>query len=103
VLASLGSSNVEVRLADGSRGVEGEPPFDRIIVTAAALRVPEPLLRQLAPGGRMVIPIGAPEEVQYLHLLTKGTEGAVVDRELFAVRFVPLRSAGDAGALHFAQ
>jgi protein-L-isoaspartate O-methyltransferase len=50
----------------------------------------------------MVIPIGAPEDVQYIHLLTKGTEGGVEDRELFAVRFVPLRSAADAVALHFA-
>lgn len=103
LLASLGVSNVEVRIADGSGGVPGEPPFDRIIVTAAALRVPEPLQQQLAPGGRMVIPIGPPEDVQYLHLLRRGEEGELEDRELFAVRFVPLRSVGDAVALHFAR
>jgi protein-L-isoaspartate(D-aspartate) O-methyltransferase len=103
LLAALGIANVEVRLGDGSRGAADEPPFDRIIVTAAAPRVPEPLVDQLAPGGRMVIPVGGAEEVQYLHLLTKGREGELVDRELFAVRFVPLRSADDGVALHFGQ
>jgi protein-L-isoaspartate(D-aspartate) O-methyltransferase len=102
-LGALGIGNVEVRLGDGSGGIPGEPPFDRIIVTAAARAVPGPLVRQLAAGGRMVVPVGAPDDVQFLHLVEKRADGEVEDRELFAVRFVPLRSADGEVALEWHQ
>ncbi len=95
LLASLGIANVDVRLADGSRGLPEEAPFDRIVVTAAADAIPPALIAQLAPGGTMVIPVGAVHDVQFIHVVEKGRDGAVTDRELFGVRFVPLRSAED--------
>jgi protein-L-isoaspartate(D-aspartate) O-methyltransferase len=99
VLAALQIGNVEVRVGDGSLGLPEDGPFDRIIVTAAAVQIPPALVAQLRPGGRMVIPVGAAEGVQHIHLLEKGMDGAVDDQALFAVRFVPLRSAGDGVAL----
>jgi protein-L-isoaspartate(D-aspartate) O-methyltransferase len=97
-LAGLGIRNVSYRLGDGALGWPEEAPFDAVIVTAAALRTPPALVGQLRPGGRMLIPIGAEHDVQYVHALTKDSTGALQDRELFAVRFVPLRSvAGDVG------
>ncbi len=93
ILAQLGIENVSLRQGDGALGWPEEAPFDRVIVTAAAIRTPPALLDQLRPGGRMVIPIGAEHDVQYVHLLTRDASGAVFDRELLAVRFVPLRSA----------
>ena len=65
-------------------------PFDAIMVTAAAGHVPPPLLRQLKPGGRMVIPIGAPFMTQQLMLVEKDSDGTVKTRQMMAVRFVPL-------------
>lgn len=90
-LARLGIDNVEVRLGDGQAGWPEEAPFDGILVTAAALRIPPALVAQLAPGGRMVIPIGAPADVQFIHVVRRGEGGELEDRQLFAVRFVPLR------------
>jgi protein-L-isoaspartate(D-aspartate) O-methyltransferase len=90
-LARLGIENVELRLGDGRVGWPEESPFDGILVTAAALQIPPPLVAQLAPGGRMVIPIGAPSDVQFIHIVRRGEGGTVEDRTLFAVRFVPLR------------
>jgi protein-L-isoaspartate(D-aspartate) O-methyltransferase len=92
LLASLGIENVEVRQGDGSRGLPEEAPFDRVIVTAAALRIPPPLAAQLRPGGRMVIPIGPPDGAQFIHVVELGQGGELEDSERFAVRFVPLRS-----------
>jgi protein-L-isoaspartate(D-aspartate) O-methyltransferase len=100
-LARLGFGNVLVRQGDGSAGWPEEAPFDGILVTAAALRTPPALLGQLRPGGRMVIPIGAPHDVQYVHVLRKDGQGAVLDRELFAVRFVPLRGGEDSIAVEW--
>jgi protein-L-isoaspartate(D-aspartate) O-methyltransferase len=97
-LAALGIENVSYRVGDGALGWPEEAPFDGVIVTAAALRTPPALVAQLRPGGRMLIPIGGEHDVQYVHALSKDPAGAVEDRELFAVRFVPLRSAdGDVG------
>ncbi|MGB8931103.1 MAG: protein-L-isoaspartate(D-aspartate) O-methyltransferase [Anaeromyxobacteraceae bacterium] len=98
-LAQLGIANVSCRLGDGALGWSEEAPFDRVIVTAAALRTPPALIEQLRAGGRMLIPIGAQHEVQYVHLLAKDAAGAILDRELFAVRFVPLRSGAGPVAL----
>jgi len=94
-LAQLGIQNVEVRQGDGAAGWPEEAPFDGVMVTAAALRIPPVLLDQLTPGGRMVIPIGAAWDVQHVHLVRKDLRGAVEDLERFAVRFVPLRGAED--------
>ena len=102
-LAQLGIGNVAFRLGDGALGWPEEAPFDRVIVTAAAIRTPPALVAQLRPGGRMVIPIGAEHDVQYVHLLTKDAAGEVADRELLAVRFVPLRSAEGGVGLGFGE
>lgn len=87
-LAALGIANVDVVEADGSAGYEAKAPYDRISVAAGAPRVPRPLLDQLAPGGRMLIPVG-PMDTQTL--VAVSTDGAEVP--LSAVRFVPLRGA----------
>jgi protein-L-isoaspartate(D-aspartate) O-methyltransferase len=89
-LAALGCDNVEVRAGNGYLGWPGQAPFDRIIVTAAAPRVPPALLDQLAPGGRLVIPLGEPWEVQHLRLFEKAADGRVNARDVLDVAFVPL-------------
>ena len=89
-LAALGYSNVTVRPGDGYAGWPQEAPFDRIIVTAAAPHIPEPLVRQLKAGGRMVIPVSRGASGDELMLLTKDSGGQVRTRKLLDVRFVPL-------------
>jgi len=89
-LQDLGYTKVKTRLGDGYFGWPEGGPFDSIIVTAAASHVPPPLLRQLKPGGRMVIPIGAPFMTQQLMLVEKRGDGTVTTRQLMAVRFVPV-------------
>lgn len=88
-LKSLGYSNVEVRVGDGYYGWPEEMPFDAIIVTAASSHVPPPLLKQLKPGGRMVIPLGTHFMTQYLMLVEKQTDGSVTSRQIVPVSFVP--------------
>lgn len=92
-LAELGYSNVVVRQGDGYAGWPEHAPFDRIIVTAGAERIPAPLLAQLKPGGRMVIPLG-PSSDQQLVLVTKNKEGRITRRVLVPVRFVPFTREG---------
>jgi protein-L-isoaspartate(D-aspartate) O-methyltransferase len=87
-LAELGYDNVTVRQGDGYAGWSDHAPFDGIIVTAGAERIPAPLLAQLKPGGRMVIPLG-PSDDQQLTLVTKNEEGRVRSELLLPVRFVP--------------
>jgi protein-L-isoaspartate(D-aspartate) O-methyltransferase len=89
-LKRFGYNNVTVRIGDGYAGWPDHAPFDAILVTAAPLEVPEPLIEQLAVGGRMVIPVGAEDEVQILRVLTKKADGVVVVSDVIAVRFVPL-------------
>ncbi len=89
-LARLGYSSVEIRVSDGYFGWAEEAPFDAIIVTAAVSHVPPPLVEQLEPGGRMVIPVGGPFEVQYLVLVDKDTDGRTSLRQTLPVAFVPL-------------
>ena len=89
-LARLGYRNVRVRHGDGYAGWPQHAPFDGIIVTAGAPHVPRPLVDQLKPGGRMVIPVGPDGSVQHLMLITKGRSGAVNRRTIIPVRFVPL-------------
>jgi protein-L-isoaspartate(D-aspartate) O-methyltransferase len=89
-LQQLGYDNVTTQLGDGYYGWEEHAPFDSIIVTAAASHVPPPLIGQLKPGGKMVIPVGGRFMTQLLLLLEKGDDGEIVTRQIGAVRFVPL-------------
>lgn len=89
-LRRLGFDRVEIRQGDGYYGWEEAAPFDLILVTAAASHVPPPLIRQLKPGGRMVIPVGGRFQVQQLLLVEKTLEGEVHTRQILPVRFVPL-------------
>ncbi len=93
-LAELGYGRVHVRIGDGYAGWPETAPFDAIIVTAAAQDVPAPLVAQLKPGGRMVLPVGPEDGDQLLVLVRKSDDGAgTVTRVLLPVRFVPLRRA----------
>jgi protein-L-isoaspartate(D-aspartate) O-methyltransferase len=89
-LARLGYKNITTRLGDGYYGWEEHGPFDAIVVTAAASHVPPPLIEQLKPGGRMVIPVGGRFMTQTLLLLEKTEKGKIITRQFGAVRFVPL-------------
>ena len=93
-LARLGYRRVQLRIGDGYHGWADAGPFDAIIVTAAAGHVPPPLLRQLKPGGRMLVPVGSRFVTQQLVLVEKDAEGAMSTRQILPVRFVPL--TGDA-------
>ena len=89
-LDAAGVRNVETRVGDGYQGWAEAAPFDGIIVTAAPDHVPPALIAQLAPGGRMVIPVGAVDAGQDLLLLRKDAAGRMVSRSTIPVRFVPL-------------
>jgi protein-L-isoaspartate(D-aspartate) O-methyltransferase len=89
-LKRLGYDNVTTRLSDGYYGWEEHAPFDGIVVTAAASHVPPPLVQQLKPGGRMIIPVGGRFMTQQLLLLEKTENNEVITRQVAAVRFVPL-------------
>lgn len=88
LLQELGYKNVFVRIGDGYKGWPEKQPFDKIIVTAAPDHVPQPLIDQLKPGGRMVIPVGS--YYQSLLLITKDQDGKIDKRETIGVRFVPM-------------
>jgi protein-L-isoaspartate(D-aspartate) O-methyltransferase len=90
LLDRLGYDNVEVKVADGYYGWPEHAPFDAIVVTAAASHVPPPLVRQLKPGGRMVIPVGTSFLTQHLMLVEKRKDGSVTTRQILPVSFVPL-------------
>ncbi len=81
--------NVHVKIADGYYGWEEHAPFDAIVVTAAAEYIPPPLVEQLKEGGRMIIPVGSPFQVQQLMLVEKKEGGDLSTRSLMPVRFVP--------------
>jgi protein-L-isoaspartate(D-aspartate) O-methyltransferase len=89
-LERIGYQNITCKVADGYYGWESEAPFDAIVVTAAASHVPPPLLKQLKPGGRMVIPVGGRFQVQQLMLIEKTEAGKITNRQILPVRFVPL-------------
>jgi protein-L-isoaspartate(D-aspartate) O-methyltransferase len=89
-LEELGYGNIEVRIGDGYAGWPEKAPFDGIVVTAAAPNVPQALVDQLKPGGRMVIPVGGEAEMQFLKVLTKRADGGVDEKRVLPVRFVPL-------------
>ena len=94
LLHELGYENVHVRVGDGYLGWPEHAPFDGIIVTAAPDHIPEPLLAQLKPGGRLVIPVGPEHQTQTLLVLEKQRDGSITREEKMLVRFVPL--TGDA-------
>ena len=89
-LRELGYNNVEIRDGDGGLGWEEQAPFDGIMVTAAAATVPPALIRQLKPGGRLVIPVGEPYRSQDLRVMSKDERGRVETRSVLPVVFVPL-------------
>ena len=91
-LARLGYRNVQVRVGDGYRGWPEQAPFDAIIVTAAPGHVPQPLIDQLAVGGRLVVPVG--EVYQELLLLSRDADG-IHEERLIDVRFVPMRGEAE--------
>jgi protein-L-isoaspartate(D-aspartate) O-methyltransferase len=90
LLKELGYDQVQVRIGDGYKGWPEAAPFDRIIVTCAPEKIPQPLLDQLAPGGRMVIPVGRQRGTQYLVEVTKDRKGHISRTKHTPVRFVPM-------------
>ena len=87
-LARLGYKNIQVHSGDGTVGWEKAAPYDAIVVTAAAPRIPPPLVEQLAEGGRLVIPVGPVTEQELL--LVRKMEGRTTSESLHYCRFVPL-------------
>ena len=86
----LGYRNIVARTGDGYRGWPEHAPFDSIMVTAAPREVPQPLIDQLKPGGRLVVPVGGQASGQSLLLVEKRADGMVTRRHVLGVRFVPL-------------
>lgn len=91
----LGYTNIEIHVGNGTLGWPEHAPYDAIVVTAGAPRVPEPLVQQLAIGGRLVIPVGSSSYLQTLIRVSRLTEKDFRTEELCGVRFVPL--IGDKG------
>ncbi|MHC4570979.1 MAG: protein-L-isoaspartate(D-aspartate) O-methyltransferase [Planctomycetota bacterium] len=89
-LKELGYRNVSVKAGDGYFGWKEKGPFDAIIITAAAGLVPPPLVEQLKPDGRMILPFGSPYGAQTLILITKDNKGKMSSKRLIPVRFVPM-------------
>lgn len=94
-LVELGYANAVVQHGDGYQGWAGQAPFDRIIVTAAPREIPEALVEQLAPGGRLVVPVGPTSGTQSLVLVTKDANGRLRRQRQLAVRFVPMVRSED--------
>jgi len=93
-LRRLGYANVELREGDGYLGWPDKAPFDGIIVTAAAPELPEALVRQLAPGGRLIIPLGPRGGEQALFVVRKDSDGTIDRRPVLPVAFVPMVPGG---------
>jgi protein-L-isoaspartate(D-aspartate) O-methyltransferase len=91
-MRQLGHDNVAVKVGDGTKGWAEHAPFDKIMVTAAADKVPQSLIDQLRPGGRLVMPIGQ-EEAQVLTVVDKTAEGKTDSRAIIPVRFSSLETA----------
>lgn len=89
-LKKLGYRNVFTKTGDGYFGWQEHAPFDAIIGTAAAGQIPEPLIEQLKPGGRMILPFGSPRGSQYLVLVTKDKKGNISRKKIMPVQFVPM-------------
>lgn len=89
-LKQAGYENIRQRQGDGYYGWPEAAPFDGIIVTCAAGNIPPPLLKQLTPGGKMIIPVGRRFGTQHLILITKNMDGTISSKNIMPVRFVPL-------------
>jgi protein-L-isoaspartate(D-aspartate) O-methyltransferase len=89
-LRRLGYANVRIVEGDGTRGCPEEAPFDAILAAASGSHVPQSLLDQLASGGRLIMPVGGPGDIQHLLKVTKREDGTLQQSDLGAVRFVPL-------------
>ena len=89
-LQRLGYDNVEIIEGDGTRGCPDQAPFDAILAAASGSHVPDALIAQLAPGGRLVMPVGSPAGVQELIKVTKQDDGLLKQENFGGVRFVPL-------------
>ncbi|MES2658068.1 MAG: protein-L-isoaspartate(D-aspartate) O-methyltransferase [Verrucomicrobiota bacterium] len=94
VLTEMGCHNVRTRIGDGYRGWPEAAPFDSIMVTCAPDKIPQPLVDQLAEGGRMIIPVGGENEPQQLILLVKKA-GKIERKNVLPVRFVPMTGEAD--------
>ena len=88
LLTDMGYSNINIKIGDGYQGWEEFAPFDAIIVTCSPTHIPEPLKKQLAEGGKMVIPYGTPYNQKLALLIKKG--GDLIEKEIIPVRFVPM-------------
>ena len=89
-LKGLGYNNIKTHIGNGYDGWPEHAPYDAIIVTAAATHIPEPLIEQLKPGGRMAIPLGLPHMHQELMLVVKNDQGEINVNSILGVAFVPL-------------
>lgn len=96
-LKELGYKTIEVKQGDGYYGWEEHAPFDGVIVTAAAGHVPPPLVAQLKPGGKMVIPVGGVYETQQLVVVSKDEDGKITTRSVLPVAFVPMTGRVEEG------
>ncbi len=94
----LGYENIEIKIADGTKGWQDKAPFDKILVSAGAPAIPEPLTNQLKLGGLLIIPVGKEKKLQKLIRLFKTSENNYKIEELESVRFVPL--VGEKGWTH---
>jgi protein-L-isoaspartate(D-aspartate) O-methyltransferase len=99
-LTKLGYSNIEVRNGDGYFGWPEHAPYDGIIVTAAAPHIPGPLIDQLQPGARLVIPVGLPYSYQELMVVEKKANGEIEIQKVLGVSFVPLTGDHTAKVSH---
>jgi len=90
LLNELGYSQIQVRIGDGYEGWPEEAPFDRIIVTCAPEDIPQPIIDQLSPGGRIVIPVGEARGIQYMVTVFKNKNGRISIEKHYPVRFVPM-------------
>lgn len=96
LLSRLGYDNIEVRIGDGHTGCPDHAPYDGIITTAAATHLPQALIDQLKPGGRLVIPVGLPYMSQELLLFEKDLTGKLHTSNVLDVAFVPMTGSADA-------
>lgn len=94
-LKNLGYDNIETTAGNGYEGWPEHAPYDGIIVTAAATQIPAPLIKQLKPGGRMVIPVGRPYSHQELVLVKKNENGEIKLKDILSVAFVPFQGEND--------
>ena len=90
VLKENNYNNITIKIGDGYKGWVEHAPFDRIIVTAAPDKIPQELIDQLKPGGKMIIPVGQRYMTQYIWLITKQNNGSIYKEKILPVRFVPM-------------